>query len=241
MNESHPTTEQIENGPISRLVGSGWFWTVAVLAIAALPISRAFLAEVPEPPPVIGVVPEFQFTDQHGESFGTKELAGRLWLANFIFTRCTTICPIFTEKMGEVQHRGKNLGDIFHLVSFSVDPEYDTPEVLNAYADAHKVSSRMWSFLTGPIDDVKKTVVEGLKVTMEEREDPEQVQSLLHGSHFVLVDAFGQIRGYYDANDEESIDRLLMDVKVLVNVRDAQVPVSSENWQAREVSADGPG
>lgn len=234
MDESSTSPAQQEPGRISRLVGSGWFWTFWVLAIAALPLTRAILAEVPEPPPVIGVVPDFQFTDQHGESFGTEELQGRLWLANFIFTRCTTICPVFTEKMYQVQHRGKNLGDIFHLVSFSVDPEYDTPEVLKAYADTHKVSSRMWSFLTGPIDDVKETVVAGLKVTMEEREDPEQVQSLLHGSHFVLVDAFSQIRGYYDANDEESIERLLMDVKILVNVRGAQVPVSSEKWESRE-------
>ncbi|MEE2750789.1 MAG: SCO family protein [Myxococcota bacterium] len=213
-----------------RWVGNPWFWALWVVLIASMPLSRAFMAEVPEPPPVIAIVPEFEYTDQHGEAFGTDRLAGKVWVANFIFTRCTTICPIFTDKMYEVQHRGKNLGDLFHLVSFSVDPEYDTPEVLKAYADKHRVSSRMWSFLTGPIDEVKDTVVNGMKITMEEREDPEQVQSLLHGSHFVLVDAFRQIRGFYDANDADAVDRMLMDVKILVNVKGAQVPMDASHF-----------
>ncbi len=208
---------------LKRLVGSPWFWTVWVLMIGALPFVRALLAELPEPPPIIGTVPEFAFTDQHGEPYGSEQLEDKVWVANFIFTRCTTVCPVFTEKMREVQHRSKNLGNLFHLVSFSVDPEYDTPEVLKAYAESHQVSPRMWSFLTGPFEDVKNHVVEGMKTTMEARENPEQVQSLLHGSHFVLVDAFRQIRGFYDANDTDAVERMLRDINILVNVKGARV------------------
>jgi protein SCO1/2 len=217
------TTSGANESRLYRLVGSPWFWTFWVILIGAVPFVRAIRAELPEPPPIIGTVPEFTFTDQHGEPYGSKQLDDKVWVANFIFTRCTTVCPVFTQKMFEVQHRAKNLGSMFHLVSFSVDPDYDTPAVMMAYAKSHRVSPRMWSFLTGPFEDVKNHVVEGMKTTMEARENPEQVQSLLHGSHFVLVDPFRQIRGFYDANDEDAVERLLRDIKILVNVKAARV------------------
>ena len=135
---------QTENLSV-RWVGKICFWGFWVLLIASIPLRRSFRGEVAEPPPVIGDVPAFEYTDQHGATFGTEQLAGKVWVANFIFTRCTTVCPIFTDKMYQVQHRSKDLGDSFHLVSFSVDPEYDTPEVLKSYADKHGVNSRMWN------------------------------------------------------------------------------------------------
>jgi len=197
-------------GFIERWVGRPLFWAAFVAVGLSLPALKAFTSHAPPPLPVLGVVPRFQFTDQTGQVFASdKQLAGRVWVANFIFTRCPSICPVFTKKMYEVQHGTRNLGDTLHLVSFTVDPEYDTPEVLFEYAKKNKASPRLWSFLTGSRADLQKTVVDGLKVHMSKEGD--DLMSIGHGGHFVLVDAKMQIRGYYDASDGDVVDRLLRD------------------------------
>jgi protein SCO1/2 len=204
---------------IERLAGSPWFWLVWVVAIASFPIIRAVRSEVPEPLPVYRDLPDFEFQDQYGDAFGSERLRGKVWVANFIFTRCTTVCPIFTGEMYEIQNRSKQLADAIHLVSFTVDPEYDSPEVLLAYAQNHRVSPRMWSFLTGDLDQIRTTVVDGFKSAMGDanvvKADP---SALFHGSHFVLVDSVGRIRGYYQSREEGVLDKLLGDINILVNV-----------------------
>ena len=86
---------------------------------------RTVSIRLPPPLPVISRVPNFQLTDQYGQPHGSDQLRGRVWVANFVFTRCPTICPELTRQMGKVQHRARGLGDAFRLVSFSVDPEHD--------------------------------------------------------------------------------------------------------------------
>ena len=160
-------------------------------------------------PPVIGHVADFKLTDHTGKPFGTAELAGKVWIANFIFTRCTTVCPIFTEKMARLEEKAP---DAIRFVSFSVDPEYDTPPVLTAYAKAKGADTRRWSFLTGPIDDVRKTVVDSMKVAVDK--DPNATDpgmAIMHGTYFVLVDGKGQIRGVYAMSDESAGKRILED------------------------------
>jgi protein SCO1/2 len=202
-----------------RWVGSPWFWLTWVIVIGALPIIRAVRADQPTPLPVIKQLPDFEFLDQYGEAFGSESLRGKVWVANFIFTRCTTSCPIFTKEMGEVQHRTKQLADAIHLVSFTVDPQYDTPEVLLAYAQSHRVSPRMWSFLTGDLDQIRATVVEGFDSAMGEGDGAAGDHSaLFHGSHFVLMDGEGRIRGYYLSGEDEVLDRMMGDINVLINV-----------------------
>jgi protein SCO1/2 len=121
--------------------------------------------------------------------------------------------------MFQFQHRGRGLGQAFHLVSFSVDPTYDTPQVLLDYAKKNRVSPRAWTFLTGDPEQIKRTVVDGLKVAMGRDADaPEDdLNAIFHGTHFVLVDPQMQIRGYYDSNDDDSINRLLRDAGMLAN------------------------
>ena len=204
---------------VSGLVVKPLFWVALVVVIASLPIIRsvAIQMHMPPPLPVLATIPDFQLQDQHGNAFGSDELKGRVWVADFIFTRCPTICPLITKKMQRVQHRIHNLGVAAHLVSFSADPEYDTPARLEEYAEHHRVSPRMWSFVTGPPEDVKKTVVSGLKQSMG-REGPEDdVGSIFHGTHFVLVDQRMRIRGYYDSSSDEAIERMIRDVGLLVN------------------------
>src|SRR3712207_3863519 len=104
---------------LARWVGRPMFWILFVGAICAWPIARSIRLQLPPKLPHIAQVPAFQLTDEKGRAFGSSELEGKVWVANFIFTRCPTVCPRFTEKMSKVQHRTRNLGGAFHLVSFS--------------------------------------------------------------------------------------------------------------------------
>ncbi len=177
----------------ARLVSKPAFWAVAIAILLGWPIVRAVRQTLPPRLPVLGTLAEFKLRDQTGRDYGSDELRGKVWIGNVISTRCPTLCPAVTERMSKVQHRARNLGASFRLVSFSRGPEHDSPEVLAEYAKKHRASPRLWSFLTGdraPIDE------------------PE------HG-RLVLVDQRLQIRGYYITEDDRVIDRLLRDVGLL--------------------------
>jgi protein SCO1 len=163
-------------------------------------------------PPVMLPVPAVSLVDQTGAPFPADKLRGKPWVANFIFTRCDTVCPMFTAKMQRLAQRAPGVT----LVSFSVDPEHDTPAVLTEYARKHGAA---WTFLTGKIDDVTRTVVDGLKIVMDKQPNAPPGKAILHGTHFVLVDAELRIRGYYDANDDAAIDRLLADHAAVLRSR----------------------
>jgi protein SCO1/2 len=169
-----------------------------------------------DPPPVIAPVPAFALTDQEGRPFASGiALRGRPWVANFIFTRCTTVCPIFTGKMARLDARLKERGDDAWLVSFSVDPEHDTPEVLRRYATERGAPTERWSFLSGSTADILRTVTEALKIHIEKVDGAPIGQSIMHGTHFVVVDAEMNIRGYYDLADDDALDRILSDLSRL--------------------------
>jgi protein SCO1/2 len=206
------------NSRIAALVGNPLFWLLFVLLGVGIPIVRTMRIALPKPLPVLSVVPDFRFIDQNGQPFGTAELRGKVWVANAIFTRCPSICTVSTKQMGEVQHRGRGLGEHFHLVSFSVDPEHDTPDKLLAYARTHRVSPRMWSFLTGRRNELTRTLNDGLKIYMGKQEAAgDDLMSIGHGSHFVLVDARMRIRGYYDLTEAGGLDALLRDAGLLAS------------------------
>jgi protein SCO1/2 len=202
----------------SRLVARPSFW-LALLAIpAAWPVIWSLKTPVPPKLPVLASIPAFRLTDQAGRPFGTTELEGKAWVASFIFTRCATICPAITAKMARIQDRTRNLGAAFHLVSFSVDPEFDTPERLAAYARAHRASPRLWSFLTGPDAEVKQAVVSGLKIAVgREKSDDGRLDGIFHGSHLVLVDQRGRVRRYYDSDDRDVVEQVVRDAGLLAN------------------------
>jgi protein SCO1 len=207
-------------GLVARLVGKPWVWLIVVLGLASLPLTQMVVRDDVPAPEVLGQVPNFALVDQQGKPFGTADLSGRVWIANFIFTRCPTVCPIFTQKMARLQDRLGQTGPAVHLVSFSVDPDYDTPAVLAEYAATYRANPRLWSFLTGAPDDVRATVRDGLKIAMERRGIDGDVPDILHGTHFVLVDQRQAIRGYYDSNDASALEQLLRDINYLLNVRE---------------------
>jgi protein SCO1/2 len=162
-----------------------------------------------EPLPVLGTVPTFELTSQAGTAYASKSLDGKPWIANFVFTRCPTICPTFTAKMASIQ---KKTGDELNLVSFSVDPEFDTPEKLAEYATKYQATPR-WTFLTGERAAIEAVVVKGMMQTMVKGDG--SLMSIGHGSYFVLVDGKQQIRGFYRFNDDDSVERVVKDAASL--------------------------
>ncbi len=202
---------------LAALVSRPLFWSVFIALGLGIPILRTVRVALPKPLPVLSTVPGFHFTDQNGEPFGSDQLRGKIWVANAIFTRCPTICPASTQHMADVQHRGRGLGEYFHLVSFSVDPDHDTPQKLLAYAKTHKVSPRMWSFLTGRREDLTRVLNDGLKIYMGKDDAGDDLMSIGHGSSFVLVDAKMRIRGYYDLTADGALDALLRDAGLLAS------------------------
>ncbi|MEM7248664.1 MAG: SCO family protein [Acidobacteriota bacterium] len=193
------------------------FWVLGIGLIFTLPMVRAITSDIPGPLPVLGEVPEFQLIDQTGRPFGSEELRGRVWVGSLIFTRCPTICPALMGELYEIQHRSRGLGEAFKIVSITVDPEHDTPEVLAASAAQYKASSRVWIFLTGEHDAIMKLAVEGLKMSMGAEGDRSDPMNVFHSGSFVLVDQSGQIRGFYDPMEEGKLDDLLRDAGLLVN------------------------
>ncbi len=202
---------------VSAVVGRPLAWGLVVALIAAWPIAWALRTPLPPRPPVLGTLPPFELTAQDGRPFGSKDLAGRVWVASFIFTRCETVCPAISRQMARIQGRARNLEPAFHLVSISVDPEFDDPARLAAYARAYRASPRMWTFLTGPVDAVRQTVVRGLRISMGR--DPERPggEGVFHGTHLVLVDGEGRIRGYYDPDAADAVEHVVRDAALLVN------------------------
>jgi len=187
-----------------------WLWTGFLALVMAVPMVRAVLP-VPLPlPPVLGTVPDFRLIDQTGAPFGPERLEGRVWVADFVFTRCPDVCPRMTERLAGVQ---RALGERADLVSVSVDPAYDTPERLAAFARAHGAESPRWHFLTGESTHVQDAVLRGFKIAFAR--DSADIASITHGVHVVLVDGRGRIRGYYDSNDADALERLVSDARRL--------------------------
>ena len=151
--------------------------------------------------------PQFTFTAQDGTTVSTADFKGKIWVANFIFTRCAGPCPLMTSRMAEVnQALGKKATDV-ELVTITVDPEYDTPEVLKEYSEQVGASPDRWKFLTGPKDQIETVVMKGFLQALSR--EPSGVP--IHSTRFVLVDRDGWIRGFLDGNDPELPQKLLMD------------------------------
>ncbi len=161
--------------------------------------------------PVFYDVPEFELVAQDGQPFNSKVLRGKVWVADFIYTTCPGPCPRMTSQMREVQDAVIKMRDV-KLVSFTVDPARDTPEVLAAYAKTHGASTEDWYFLTGPEATLQTLDRNTFKLG-------DLNSSLQHSTRFVLVDRQSRIRGYYDTSESRAISRLISDVYALARER----------------------
>ena len=159
---------------------------------------------------VLGTAPSFSLVDQQGRTVTDAGLRGNVLVLDFFFTSCRTVCPVQTSRMARVQEQIEGTPGV-HLISFSVDPETDTPEVLQAYAGRYGADPSRWSFLTGAPEAMDQ-VVAGYWQIVERVPRPDGAGfDIAHSERFVLVDRAGQIRGFYKT-DEGGLDHLMRDL-----------------------------
>ena len=170
-----------------------------------------------------GTVPQFELTNQNGQPFGSTQLNGKIWIAGFIFSTCPGPCPMISSRMSELQ-RPLEESDV-HLVSLTVDPEKDTPEVLRGYAEKLHARPGRWDFLTGPKAAIYDLSRSGFKLPVSEDSDQPGVPA--HSTRAVLVDRRGTIRGYYDMTAPDAVTKLLADTSQLLREQPAPQAVAA--------------
>lgn len=201
---------------IEKLVSSKLFWVVAVSFLFSYPIYRSVYRTLPPELPILSTLPEYRFVDENGNTFGSRELKGKVYVANFMFTSCTTFCPKLLSEVQKVQHRMRGVIDRAAIVSFTVDPETDTSKILFARARELKAKPFVWRFLSSTVEETKKLLVEGFKVPVGNKEIAGSVMDVAHSNKLVLVDQNGNVRGYYDT-DKDSVNQMMIDMGLLIN------------------------
>lgn len=187
--------------------------TIAAGMAVAARRARAAAAHLP----VIGQVPSFAMLDQHGRVVTDESLRGQVLVADFFYATCTTSCPRLTGRMLAVQKalalREQQLERPLRvrLISITLDPENDTPDVLRAYAERAGADDSRWSFLSGRSADLDRIVARGFKSTFERADPAAGIGTIMHGEWLVLVDGAGSLRGFYAASDPERMQALVTD------------------------------
>jgi len=170
--------------------------------------------EPKEPLPILGSIDiPYTFTDQDGTAVSQSIFAGAVYVADFFFTSCPSICPLMKSQMLRVYEAFSSQADVL-LLSHSIDPEHDTVEVLHDYAQRLGISSNRWHMVTGPKKEIYDTAQHYMLAAMEDKQAP---GGFIHSGSFCLVDREGRIRGYYRGTEEESVDQLIEDIKRLLN------------------------
>ena len=211
-----PASEDVAGGSVRP---GGWFWLLMAVSLAAvggvayLQYARVhasrtggysvLLGEDGGAPPVIAQLPDFSLTERSGRTVTLGDLRGRVWIADFIFTTCGGPCPIMTRRLGDLMDtiEARNIPNVT-AVSFTVDPETDTPAVLREYATMKLADDHDWLFLTGTQAELHDLSVKGFMLTAEPGDESHEVS---HSPRFVLVDQRGRIRGYYEVVTNEEI------------------------------------
>lgn len=210
---------------------------IAVLFIVGVTIGYFILKRKEEPLPVINPIdleeemvdPEilsrghghrigdFSFLNQDGKTITQQEVEGKVFVAEYFFTTCGTICPKMNEQMRRVQFEFADNDDV-RILSFTVDPEVDTVEQMKRYAEDHGAKTGQWHFLTGAKEDLYSLARKSFFVLK-----PAEAQNLgdvgsdfIHTNNFVLVDRIGRIRGYYDGTSKKEVDELMLDIERLL-------------------------
>lgn len=167
--------------------------------------------------PVFFDVPEFALVDQDAQPFGSEQVRGKVWVADFMFTRCSAVCPMLSKNMQALQDelKTKPYWDGVRLVSISVDDTHDTPTILREYAERYHAEPGRWVFLTGEREQVWKLSEKGFKLPVGE--EPENAaMPFSHTGKFAVVDKLGRIRAYHEGTDPASRAELIADIEKLL-------------------------
>jgi len=188
---------------------------IALLVIFAAAVVPAVIAPTlmcrPADPVLddIGPVGAFSLTDERGEPFTDAALRGHATLVSFLFTRCDMICPVTSMKMARLQDRTFDAGARIKLVSFSVDPAYDTPARLAEYAQRYHADPTRWRFVTGPVEDMRRLVEGPFMNSMAGKGvTASGAPNIAHNGYFLLIDGNAHIRGAYDSDDIHKLDEM---------------------------------
>jgi len=171
---------------------------------------------------VFQTIPPFFLTNQNGEKFSSNQLKNKIVVANFFFTRCTTICPKLNSQVNRVADAFTNDSNI-HFISISVDPKFDQPSILKSYSAQFDTPNKNWHFLTGEKKDIYQLILKGFHVPLADASEYDQAiknpdETFIHSERLVLVDKEGVIRGFYDGTDRKEVDRLIVEIKVLQKI-----------------------
>jgi len=169
-----------------------------------------------EGPGDFGTVPDFSLVERSKRTINLHDLRGKIWIANFIFTTCTETCPTQSAALAGLQSDLDLKGKI-QLVSITVDPKRDTPEVLSQYASRFGAHPEQWYFLTGNKEEIYRLAQEGFRLSAVPVPDSTHNPVFIHSSRLVLVDAEAKIRGYYESNDNKSLQKLTHDIELILS------------------------
>jgi len=158
-------------------------------------------------------IPDFEFTDQNKRKVNKQTLKDKIYVTEFFFTTCKSICPVMNDHLTGVYKEFKNEPD-FLILSHTVDPETDSVPVLKMYADAHGVNDDRWLFVTGKKPELYELARKGYLLNAEEGKGDEE--DFIHTQNFALIDKESHIRGFYDGTDSAEIVRLKQDIHVLL-------------------------
>ncbi|MEZ4936106.1 MAG: SCO family protein [Crocinitomicaceae bacterium] len=159
---------------------------------------------------------QFAFLDQEGDTITKKDVEGKIYVADYFFTTCPTICPKMTAQLERVQEKYKDDPEIL-ILSHTVHPENDTVEVMARYAQRHGAISKKWYFLTGEKEELYRLARQSYFVLKpaEVGEPGDAGSDFIHTNNFVLIDQKGRIRGYYDGTSPTEVDKLMEDIQKL--------------------------
>jgi len=213
MNETEPTTPKTSRAPRAWIV-------YTMTALAMLSLVAAFFGDVPSlfrakqklPPPEENLapvdhripLPDFTLEERSGAKIAKADLNGKVWIAAFVFTRCTMGCPTISTTMKRLQTE-LNLAerDDLRLVTFTVDPERDQLEDLKKYAKTFQADDKKWLFLTGTEEQVRPLLKEGFKVTADRKKNGKPGDEFDHTTKLAVIDKQGRICGYFDGKQGE--------------------------------------
>jgi protein SCO1 len=162
---------------------------------------------------IFHVIPDFEYINQNGDLVSKKDVLGHIFVADFFFSTCPTICPIMTSQMKRLQTLTRDIDEI-RFLSFTINPKKDSPEVLLEYANQYGVDLNNWDFLTGDEEATHHLGVKGFLV--HARADEDEPGGFAHSPSLVLIDRSGKIRGVYDGTKTEEVDQLNLDIRRLL-------------------------
>lgn len=163
---------------------------------------------------IYNTIPSFSFVNQNNDTVTENIIKDKIYVTDFFFTTCPTICPIMKRQMLKVYEKFKDNKDVM-ILSHTIDPEHDTPQVLNTFAKDLGITGNQWQFLTGPKEKIYEIGLKSYMVVA--KEDKTAEGGFLHSGAFILVDKDKHVRGIYDGTTEEGTKRIIADIQTLLD------------------------